>query len=311
MSRYLIRRLLLAGPVVLGVSILIFVAMNVLPGDTIQAMVAGAGEGGTLSREAMENMRLQLGLNDPLYVRYLRFITKAIHGDLGISLYSGRSVLVDLWDLFPNTLQLAVAGMTVAVGMGVTLGIIAALKHNTWLDNAAMVLALLFVSMPQFWFGLVLILIFVLQLGWFPLTGQGGAEYLVLPAVTLGVRSAAILARLTRSSLLEVLGEDYVRTARAKGLRNLIIIARHALKNALVPVVTVVGLQFGGLLAGSVVIEMVFARRGVGQIVIKAIMLRDYPMVQGAVLFMSVFYILINLLVDVLYAYLNPRIRYA
>lgn len=310
MGRYLLQRLALTVPVVLGVTLLVFLAMNVLPGDAVQALLAGSEA--NASRETIANLRQQLGLNDPLYVRYLRFVGHAAEGDLGRSIVSGKPVVGELATQFPSTLELAVAGLALALALGVALGAVAALKHGTWLDNATMVLALVCVSMPQFWFGLLLILAFSLYLGWFPLTGQGqgGPQYLVLPAVTLGVRAAAIIARLTRSSLLDVLGEDYIRTARAKGLNNLRVVTRHALKNALIPVVTVVGLEFGHLLAGAFIIEIVFARQGVGQLVVTSILARDYPMVQGAVLFIALFYVLVNLGVDLLYAYLNPRIRY-
>ena len=211
----------------------------------------------------------------------------------------------------PSTLELALAGMVLAITIGVVLGTVAAVNHNTWLDAMTMLLALAAVSIPQFWFGLILIFVFSLHLDWFPITGTGGLEYLVLPALTLGLRSCATLARLTRSSLLEVLGEDYVRTARAKGLRERPVVVRHALRNALIPVITVVGLQFGSLMSGAIVIEIVFARQGIGRLLIDAILTRDFPLIQGVVLIIATSYILVNLCVDLLYAYLNPRIRYA
>jgi peptide/nickel transport system permease protein len=307
--RYVMQRLAFSVPVIVGISVVVFAAMAALPGDAVQAMMTG--DAGTMDAATLANLRRQWGLEDPVYIRYLRFVGGAIHGDLGRSLTSGKPVLTEVLTQFPSTIQLALAGMLVATLFGVSLGVIAAVKHNTWLDTATMVLALGAVSMPQFWFGLILILVFALHFGWFPLTGVGGLEYLVLPAVALGVRSAAILARLTRSSLLEVLNEDYVRTARAKGLAETKVILRHALKNGLIPVVTVAGLQFGNLLAGAFLVEVVFARQGIGQLVVRAILTRDYPLVQGAVLLAAIGYVLVNLLVDLLYAYLNPRIRYA
>jgi peptide/nickel transport system permease protein/oligopeptide transport system permease protein len=308
-ARYVIRRLLLTVPVMLGVTLVVFLAMNVLPGDAVEAMFAISQA--NASQETVQNMRHQLGLDDPLYVQYARFVGHAATGNLGRSIESNKPVVNELASQFPSTLELAVAGLGLAVVLGLLLGIIAALKHGTWLDNATMVLALVSVSVPSFWFGLLLILTFSLYLGWFPLTGgNGGLSYLVLPAVTLGLRASAVIARLTRSSLLDVLGEDYIRTARAKGLGTSRVVTRHALKNALIPVVTIVGLQFGHLLAGTVIIEMVFARQGVGQLIVNSILARDYPVVQGAVLFLALIFVLVNLAVDLLYAYLNPMIRY-
>lgn len=307
MIQYILRRLLISIPVLFGISVLVFLSLHLSPGDPVQMMV---GPEVAISAEEMQQLREEFGFNDPLPVQYWRYISKAVQGDLGRSVRSNRPVTQQLLDAFPSTLQLTIASMVVALSIGITIGVLAAIFRNTPVDGGVMVFAVFGISMPSFWLGLMLIFLFSLRLGWFPATGQGGLERLVLPAVTLGVAEAAIIARLTRSGLVEVLSQDYVRTARAKGLRESSVIVRHALKNALIPVVTVVGLQFGALLAGAVIVETVFARAGIGQLTVDAILNRDFPTVQGAVLFFAVIYLLVNLVVDILYGYLDPRIRY-
>jgi peptide/nickel transport system permease protein len=305
-SSYVRTRLTLAIPVLLGVSIAVFAMLRLLPGDPAQIMLAESGA----SAERVAALRQQLGLDDPLPVQYWRFLTGALQGDLGRSIQSNRPVTQEIAGQLPSTIELTLAAMVVAVGIGIPLGLLAATRHNGPLDYGAMALALGGVSMPSFWLGVLLILFFSLRLGWLPATGQGGLERLVLPAFTLGFGAAAIIARLVRSSVLEVLRHEYVMTARAKGLGPRVVLLRHALKNALIPVVTIVGLQFGALLAGTVVIETVFSRPGVGRMVVNAILVKDFPVAQGAILIIATTYVLANLLVDLLYAWLDPRVHY-
>jgi peptide/nickel transport system permease protein len=243
-------------------------------------------------------------------VQYGRFVGHALQGDLGTSIRTRRPVTTEIGENLASTAQLALCSMAVAVALGIPLGLLAALLRNSWLDVSSMVVALLGVSMPSFWLGLLLIFVFSLHLGWFPATGGGDLAHLVLPAVTLGAIASAIIARLTRSSMLEVLGQDYVRTARAKGLGRWAVVVRHALKNALIPVITIFGLQFGNLLAGAVIVETVFSRPGLGRLIVGGILAKDFPLVQGSVLFVATAYVLINVLVDIAYAFADPRIRF-
>jgi peptide/nickel transport system permease protein len=307
MNAYIARRVASTIPVLFGVSILVFSMLALVPGDPVQLMLSEF----QTSPEQIARLRSQLHLDDPLPVQFGRFVWDAAHGDLGTSIRTRRPVVTEIRDNFPSTLQLALSGLLVAAALGVTLGIVAAATQRTGIQLGAMLLALIGVSMPSFWLGLLLIFAFSLQIRWFPATGGGDLQHLVLPAITLGLGAAAILARLTRSSMLEVLRQEYVTTARAKGLREWAVILRHALKNALIPVVTIFGLQFGQLLAGTVVVETVFARPGLGRLIIDGILNKDFPVVQGVVLVVAVSYVLVNLFVDVLYAVLDPRIRYA
>jgi ABC-type dipeptide/oligopeptide/nickel transport system permease component len=302
---YIGLRLLAAIPTILGVSVLVFASLYLLPGDPVQAL---AGEV-PLERERVEALREQLGLNDPPWEQYGRFALDAIQGDLGTSLKSRRPVLDEILTFLPATLQLTTAAMVFAVIMGVTLGAVAAIRAHTWVDTLTMLLALGGVSVPVFWMGLMLLLVFAVWLGLVPSTGTEGIERLILPAFTLGYGAAAIIARLTRSAMLEVLSLEYVVTARSKGLAERVVIVRHALRNALIPVITVVGLQVGNLLSGAVIVETVFSRQGVGRMLVNGILGKDLPLVQGAILFVAVFYVLINLLTDILYAWVDPRIR--
>ncbi len=256
-------------------------------------------------------LREQYGLNDPIHVQYLRFVGRAIQGDLGRSLQFKRPVIDEIRTQLPATLQLTAAAMVVALTVGLGLGILAAIRPHSLLDAFTMSIAMAGVSFPSFWVGLMLLLIFSLALGWLPATGTEGIERLIMPAATLGFGAAAIIARLTRSSLLEVLQQQYIVTARAKGLSFVKVVFRHALRNALIPVVTIVGLQFGNLLAGAVVIETVFSRQGIGRLLVTAILGRDFPLVQGVILFVASVYVIVNLLVDLSYALIDPRIRYA
>lgn len=307
MSKYLVQRLLLAIPVLLGVSITVFLMMHLIPGDPALAMLRGQP---TVTEADIERIRHQMGLDDPIPVQYLKYMGRVLQGDFGESVKAHRPVLTMIGEQAWPTIQLAVAAMVAAVVIGVVLGTISALRQNTWVDSLSMLVALFGVSMPSFWFGLILIYVFSLRLGWFPVTGQGGWERLVLPAVALGMDFSAITARLVRSSLLEVLRQDYILTARAKGLREQVVISRHALRNALIAVVTIIGLQFGYLLGGAVVIETVFARQGIGRLAITAILSKDFPLVQGIVLLAALVYVGVNLLVDLSYSLLDPRIHY-
>ncbi|MDR7481061.1 MAG: ABC transporter permease [Armatimonadota bacterium] len=300
------KRLVAALPVLVGISVAVFLMMHLVPGDPAKMMLGELA----VDEEVVANFRHQLGLDDPIPVQYWRFLRNALRGDLGRSILENQPVARMIWQVLPSTVELTLAGMGVAVLLGGALGITAAVRHHTWVDNGSMLLALWGVSMPSFWMGLLLIFLFSLKLGWLPATGQGGWVRLVMPAFTLGYVAAAVIARLVRSSMLEVLRQDYVRTARAKGLAERLVVYRHALRNALIPVVTVMGLQFGALLGGTVVIETVFSRPGIGRLAVTSILSKDFQVTQGTVLMSAVFYTLVNIIVDASYAALDPRIRY-
>jgi peptide/nickel transport system permease protein len=306
MLTWVLRRILAVVPVLFGVTLAVFSMLFLVPGDPVKMMLAEF----VTTPDQIAQMRAQLHLDEPILKQYGRFVANAVRGDLGTSIRSRRPVTTEIGENVASTAQLALAAMLVAVGLGIPLGLIAALSRSSWLDVASMGAALLGVSMPSFWLGLLLIFVFSLHLAWFPATGGGDLHHLVLPAVTLGMIAAAIIARLTRSSMLEVLGQDYVRTARAKGLGGFSVVVRHALKNALIPIITIFGLQFGNLLAGAVIVETVFSRPGLGRLIVGGILNKDFPLVQGVVLFVATIYVLINLLVDVAYAYADPRIRF-
>jgi peptide/nickel transport system permease protein len=306
MLTWILRRILAVVPVLFGVTLAVFSMLFLVPGDPVKMMLAEF----VTTPDQVAQMREQLHLDEPILRQYGRFVGNAVRGDLGTSIRSRRPVATEIGENLASTAQLALAAMLVAVGLGIPLGLLAALFRNSWLDVASMGTALLGVSMPSFWLGLLLIFVFSLHLAWFPATGGGDLHHLVLPAITLGMIAAAIIARLTRSSMLEVLGQDYVRTARAKGLGGFSVVVRHALKNALIPIITIFGLQFGNLLAGAVIVETVFSRPGLGRLIVGGILNKDFPLVQGTVLFVATVYVLINLLVDVAYAYADPRIRF-
>jgi ABC-type dipeptide/oligopeptide/nickel transport system permease component len=306
MLGYIRDRVITSIPVVLGVSALVFLMLHLLPGDPVMIML---GDTAATPERAAE-LRRQLGLDDPLAVQYARFIGNALRGDLGRSIRTNRQVFDDIREQAMSTIQLTIAGLGLAIVLGITLGVLAGRHRGSWIDTLSMIVALVGVSMPSFWMALLLIFLFSLRLGWLPATGQGGLERLILPAFTLGVHAMAIIARLTRSSMVEVLGQEYITTARAKGLADRAVLTRHALRNALVPVVTIVGLQFGALLGGAVIVETVFARQGIGRLAVEAIVAKDYPIVQGVVLVASIIYVAINLIVDISYRMLDPRIRY-
>ncbi len=306
MWSFITRRLLILVPVVVGVSFLVFTAMYILPGDAVDSMLAERGA----SAEELARLRSQLGLDQPFLVQYGRFIGRLVTGDLGSSIVTGRPVADQIASQLPATIELTLASLLIAVLVGVPLGVIAAVRRGTWIDSLSMVVALVGVSMPNFWLGLLLILTFSLQLGWFPAAGSGNWRYLVLPAVTLGFSGVAIIARITRSSLLEVIHADYVRTARSKGLRPSTVIVKHAMRNSMASVMTVIGLQFGALLGGSVVVETVFGRQGIGFLTVSGIQRADFPLVQVTVMLAALAFVVVNLLVDVTYSLLDPRIRY-
>ncbi|HEX5505418.1 MAG TPA: nickel ABC transporter permease [Thermomicrobiales bacterium] len=306
MLRYVIRRLIALVPILVGVSILVFVMMRLVPGDPARMTLGPEATG-----EQVALLRHQWGLDRPLPVQYLFWLQRAVHGDFGRSTVSRVPASQEIITRFPATLKLTAASMAVSIVLGLVFGVVAAVRHNTLFDRASMVVALLGVCTPSFWLGLMLLLLFAVKLPWLPSFGQGGISHLILPALTLGAGSSAIIARVTRSSMLEVLGEDYVRTARAKGLEERLVIVRHALKNALIPIITILGLEFGGLLAGAVVTETVFSYPGLGLLLINSINNRDFPIVQGALLLFALEFVLVNLLVDVIYARVDPRITYS
>ncbi len=308
MLTFLVRRLAASVVVLLLVSLGTFMMVHLVPGDPVRALL---GEGGQTSADDIEEIRHQLGLDRPLPVQYVDYVSRAVRGDFGESIRTNRPVINDIRAQLGATVELAAAAFLVAIVVGIGFGALAAMKHNSWLDNLGMMIALLGVSVPSFWLGLLLIFVFSLRLGWFPAAGMGGLSHLVLPALTLGLWAAGIIARLTRSSLLEVLRQDYMVTARSKGISERAVLVRHAFRNALVPIVTIVGLQIGTMLSGAIIVETVFARSGLGRLVMTAIVGKDFPMVQGIVLFSATIYVAMNLLVDLSYAVLDPRIRYA
>jgi peptide/nickel transport system permease protein len=303
--QYTLRRVLIAIPSVLGVMIIVFAMVRLAPGDPAQLL---AGE--FADPETIELIRERFGLNDRIEVQFWRFVSGVATFDLGESTRTKRLVTDDLATYFPNTIELALGAIFVALLFGIPAGILAALRPNSPIDLTVMVFALIGVSMPVFWFGLLAILVFSVQLGWFPVAGRGTLRHLILPAISLGLGSMAIIARMTRSSMLEVLNQDFIRTARAKGLVSSAVVLKHALRNAMVPVITVIGLQFGALLAGTVITETVFSWPGIGSLLVQSILARDYPVVQGAVLLIAVSFILVNLTVDLIYGFIDPRIRY-
>lgn len=302
-----IRRTLLAGiAVALGVTLLTFSLLHLLPGDPVLVMLGDAGH----SSERIAELRAELGLDDPFALQYARFLGNLLRGDLGRSVRSNRLVAEEIRHQAPNTLALTFASLGLAVTLGIPLGLLAAYHRGSWVDRGSVTLALVGASFPSFWLGMLLIFLFALWLGWLPVTGQGGPGRLILPALTLGVQGMAVIALVTRAKTCEVLAQEYLTTARAKGTPEARLLRRDALKNVMVPVVTVVGLQFAALLSGSVIIENVFARQGMGRLVVDAILNRDVPVVQGVVLVASVAYVVVNLLVDLICAALDPRIRY-
>jgi peptide/nickel transport system permease protein len=306
MLRYVLRRLLLAVPVLLGVSLGVFLMAAAVPGDPATVLA-----GDTASAEQVERIRRDMGLDQPLPIQYLRFLERLAHGSLGESTRTHREVLLEIADRFPYTLALALGAVLVSTISGVAVGIFAAVKRGRAADYLTMGIAIVGLSVPTFYLALIGIIVFSLNLHWLPVTGARSAASYVLPILALSVHSAAVKARITRSSMLEVFGNDYLRTARAKGLRERVVLMRHALKNALIPISTIIGLQFGSLLGGAFIIETIFGWPGIGRLAVQAIFNRDFPLIQGTVLVGAVTYALVNLAVDLGYAWLDPRIRYS
>ena len=305
MTRFLFRRLLLTIPVLIVVATLVFSLIHLVPGDPVQAML-----GESASPRDVADMRARLGLDRPLLVQYVAFMNGAARGDLGTSLRTNRAVARDIGERLPATFVLAAAAMTAAILIALPLGIIAAVWAGTRVDYAATTLALVGISVPTFWLGPLLAIVFSVSLGWFPVSGRGTPAHLVLPAITLGAPLAAVLARMTRASVLEELREPYVLAARARGVSRMRAVLKHAFRNSLIPIVTVLGLQFGAVLTGAVITETIFAWPGVGRLLIQSINFRDYPAVQGCILLIAVTYVSMNLVVDLVYGFLDPRIRY-
>jgi peptide/nickel transport system permease protein len=309
MLPYILRRVVLMVFILLGVSVITFSMMHLVPGDPAE-MIAVERYGEQATAKTIELVRAELGLDQPVFVQYFHWLTNVLQGDLGYSFRTDRPVLDEILTRLPATIQLAVAGMLVALVIAIPVGVISATRRYSAVDSISMLGALLGVSMPHFWLGLLLIMFFSVHLGWLPVFGRGGIEHLILPAITLGTGMAAITTRLVRSSMLEVLNQDYIRTARAKGLKEKVVIYKHALKNALIPVVTIVGLQFAFLLEGAVVVEVIFAWPGIGRLLVDSIFARDFMVIQGCVLYIAALFVVVNLLVDISYAYLDPKIRY-
>ncbi|MFC1961306.1 ABC transporter permease [Chloroflexota bacterium] len=306
MGRYLIRRLLQAIPTIILVTIAVFLMLHLTPGDPAEVFLGDKRS----TPELLENVRETMGLNRPLHVQYLDYMWNALHGDLGRSLHTNVPVATQIANRLPWTIELALTALLLSAVIGIGLGILAALKHNTLIDTVAMTLALIGISMPVYWSSLMLIIVFAVNLQWLPAIGQGGINRLILPAFALAIVSAGSLARMVRSSMLEVLNQEYLLTARSKGLLERNIIWRHALQNALIPVVTILGLIFGNLLGGAVLTETIFARLGIGQMYVEAVLQKDFTIVQGTTLFIALTYVVINIFVDFIYIFIDPRIRY-
>ncbi|MEC9489510.1 MAG: ABC transporter permease [Halanaerobiales bacterium] len=334
MFSYILRRILILIPLLLAISIVVFFMIHLIPGDPVQIMLGNKG-----TEEDVARIRAELGFDEPLHIQYFSFLSNLVRGDLGRSIRNRNPVIYEIKNSFPATIELTILSMFFACIIGITAGIVSAIKQYSIIDNLTMVGALLGISMPVFWIGMMLMLIFGSELGWLPISGrisrladlkvitnfyiidsiisqnwtalQSTIAHLILPALTLATIPVAMIARMTRSTTLEVLNQDYIRTARAKGLPEKMVILKHVLKNALIPVVTIIGLQFGSFLGGAVLTETVFARAGVGRLLINGILGRDFPVIQGAVIVIASFFVLINLFVDILYSYLDPRIHYS
>ena len=306
MSKYLAGRLLQTIPTVFLVTVGVFLMLHLTPGDPAEVFLGDKRS----TPELLEKVREDMGLNRPLHIQYLSYMGNALRGDLGRSLQTNVPVMEQILNRLPWTIELAAAALLLAATVGVSVGVIAALYHNTIVDTLAMALALVGISMPVYWSSLLLILLFAVQLRLLPAIGQGGLERLILPATALALVSAGSLARMVRSSMLEVLNQDFVLTARSKGITERLVVLRHVMRNALIPVVTILGLMLGNLLSGAVITETIFARLGIGQKYVEAVLQKDFTMVQGTTLFIALMYVLVNIVVDMIYAFVDPRIRY-
>ena len=305
MLKYIAKRLLAMIPVILGVTLIVYLIMSLAPGDPARTIL-----GELATEEQVNELREEMGLNDPIIVQYFRYIWNLLHGDLGRSYQSRIDVSTEIFSRFPNTIKLALAASLFSVILALPLGIIAAVKQNTFFDSFSMFVAIIGISCPTFWFGLILILVFAVNLKWFPVSGQvDNFRGMVLPALTLAFNSMAAMARVTRSSMLEVIRQDYIRTARAKGVSRRNVILQHAVPNAMIPTVTVIGLRIGGLLAGAVICETVFSWPGIGRLLVQSIQSRNTPVVLGCIIIFSICFSLVNLIVDILYAFIDPRIK--
>ncbi|GKU85076.1 nickel ABC transporter permease [Niallia sp. NCCP-28] len=302
MLTFILKRIIQTIPIMLGVIFIIFLIMHLVPGDPATLIV-----GESAPPEVVEKVREELGLNEPFLIQYFHYIGNVLHGDFGLSYRSNRPVIDEVMFRLPTTLALSLVSILITIFIGLIAGIVSATKQNSWSDRILMIVSLIGVSFPSFWIGLMLIYIFSVKLGLLPTSGWGTVQQMILPAITLGLMGAAVVARMTRSSMLEVIRLDYIRTAKAKGLRENIIVYKHALKNALIPIITVIGLQFGSLLSGAVIIESVFSINGLGRMIVDAIKMRDLPVVQGGVLVASLLFVFVNLLVDILYRKFNKR----
>lgn len=305
MFQYVLKRLLSTIPVLLGISLLLFLMLRMLPGDPAQVLA-----GQMASPADIQIIRQQLGLDKPVIVQYGIFLSRLARFDLGRSARTQHPVIKEIWARLPNTMLLAVAAISLACLFGIPAGIISAVRPYTWMDYLFTTIALFGISMPVFWLGLMLMVIFSITLQWLPAGGTGSWKHMILPSFTLAAFVVAFITRMTRASMIEALSQDYTTTARSKGLKEQVVIVKHALKNALIPIITVVGLQFGLLLGGAVLTETVFAWPGLGRLIVESILARDYPVIQGAILIFGLLYILVNLAVDLLYAYIDPRIKY-
>ncbi|HJP17929.1 MAG TPA: nickel ABC transporter permease [Nitrospinota bacterium] len=305
MNNYIIKRLLLTIPTVFGVVTLVFLVIHFIPGDPVEIML-----GETASQTDKAKLRADLGLDLPIFTQYLGFLSNLFQGNLGTSFHFRQPAFELIMKRLPATIELSLGALAVALIISIPLGIFSAVKQYSYVDQGSLFLALIGVSMPNFWLGPILIIVFSIHLGWLPVSGRGDIYNLILPAITLGASMAAILTRMIRSSLLDTLKEEYIKTARAKGLPEPIILLKHALRNALLPVVTILGLQFGSLLAGSIITETIFSWPGIGRLTIQAIVSRDYPLVQACVMVVALGYVFINLLTDLMYAWIDPRIKY-
>jgi peptide/nickel transport system permease protein/oligopeptide transport system permease protein len=303
---FIVRRLVLSIPTLLGVMIVVFLLLYVAPGDPVQDMVGERADAETIAR-----LRKELHLDEPVLKQFALYTGGVLRGDLGRSYITQRPIIQDIRERFPKTLLLAGSAMLLASVLGITIGVLSSRNPGGWFDRLSLGLAYLGISFPVYWVGLILILIFAVTLKWLPPSGYGGIKYLILPALALGSRSIAFLARVTRSAMLDVLGSDFVRTARAKGLREQVVVMRHALRNALIPIVTVLGLDFGYYLTGSILTETIFSWPGIGRYVVNAIARRDLPAISGTVLFLSFVFVLVNLLTDLAYAKADPRVAYS
>jgi len=310
MLRYMAKRILMLFPVLLGISMITFLIMSFTPGDPAEISLRALLDTETPPKEAVLELREEMGLNAPIHVQYIRWLDRVLHGDLGYSFQTRRSTLDEIMLALPTTIKLAITSMLLSILIAIPIGTISAIKQHSLVDKIGMIWALLTVSIPDFFIAILLIIIFSLHFDIFPVAGYGSIEYWILPAVTLAISMAPITTRLTRTSMLEVLGQDYIRTARGKGLAEGMIIRKHSLKNALIPVITYIGLQFGWLFGGTVIIETIFALPGIGRLLVESIYTGDFLVTQGCVLFIAAIFVFINLVVDVSYRFIDPRIQY-